>query len=28
MPISRDDVLSWLRVYSQALAENKDYLDC
>jgi len=26
MPISRDDVLSWLRVYSQALAENKDYL--
>jgi len=26
MPISRDDVLSWLKVYSQALAENKDYL--
>ncbi|MBO9325496.1 MAG: dihydroxyacetone kinase subunit L [Roseiflexus sp.] len=26
MPISRDDVLSWLRVYSQILAENKDYL--
>lgn len=25
-PISRDDVLSWLKVYSQALAENKDYL--
>ena len=26
MPISRDDVLSWLRDNSQALAENKDYL--
>ncbi len=26
MPISRDDVISWLSVYSQLLAENKDYL--
>ncbi len=26
MPISRDDVIAWLSVYSQLLAENKDYL--
>ncbi len=26
MPISRDDVIAWLSVYSRLLAENKDYL--
>jgi phosphoenolpyruvate---glycerone phosphotransferase subunit DhaL len=26
MSITRDDVISWLKVYGQILAENKDYL--
>lgn len=26
MPISRDDVLAWIRACAQTLAENKDYL--
>lgn len=26
MPISRDDVIAWLSVYSQLLADNKEYL--